>query len=195
MTIQGAAVMRKIVVNAAATNTSVHSDGFLLLNFNYHPIFANSAATEILSYPQKPCVQKDLALFLASKVRSTLLLGQSSPASGVVSRFSSGRRVYQCRAYRVNPVAGGEFQASVAVILERCPNRTSSLTQVSERFHLTSREQEVVQYLVEGLTTKEIAVRLEISPNTVKAFLHSVMIKMGVSTRSGVVGKALTARF
>jgi len=65
---------------------------------------------------------------------------------------------------------------------------------VSERFHLTPREQEVVQYLVEGLTTKEIAVRLEISPNTVKAFLHSVMIKMGVSTRSGVVGKALTPR-
>src|SRR3977135_879953 len=50
MTIQGAAVMRKIVVNAAATNTVVHSEGFLLLNFNYHPIFANSAATEILSY-------------------------------------------------------------------------------------------------------------------------------------------------
>ena len=53
------------------------------------------------------------------------------------------------------------------------------LSHVSERFHLTPREQEVVQYLVEGLTSKEIAVRLEISPNTVKAFLHSVMITSG----------------
>jgi len=194
MMVQGAAVMQPIVANAAATNTAIPSEGFLLLNFSYHPIFANGAATEILSYPQKPCVQKDLAVFLTSKVRSTLLSGQSSRASGVVSRFKSGRRVYQCRAYRVNAVASGEFQVSVAVILERYSNGASSLSHVSERFRLTPREQEVVQCLVEGLTTKEIAVRLEISPNTVKAFLHSVMIKMGVSTRSGVVGKALTPR-
>jgi DNA-binding NarL/FixJ family response regulator len=194
MTTQSAAVMPNVLAYTAATNTAIPSEGFLLLNFSYHPIFANSAATEILSYPQKPCVQKDLAVFLNSKVRSTLLSGQSSRASGVVSRFKSGRRVYQCRAYRVNSLASGEFQASVAVILERSSNGTSSLSQVSERFHLTPREQEVVQYLVEGLTTKEIAVRLQISPNTVKAFLHSVMIKMGVSTRSGVVGKALTPR-
>jgi DNA-binding CsgD family transcriptional regulator len=28
-----------------------------------------------------------------------------------------------------------------------------------------------------------------ISPNTVKAFLRLVMVKMGVSTRSGIVGR------
>jgi DNA-binding NarL/FixJ family response regulator len=192
MTTQSVAVMRKMLVDVAVPADRVMpSEGFLLLNSSYHPIFVNHLATEILSYPQKPCVQKDLSVFLASKIRSTLLSGQVFRAPKVVSRFRSGRRVYQCRAYRVNEVANGEFQATVAVILERTSNGTNSLSQVSERFHLTPREQEVVQYLVEGLTTKEIALRLEISPNTVKAFLHSVMLKMGVSTRSGVVGKAL----
>jgi DNA-binding CsgD family transcriptional regulator len=54
---------------------------------------------------------------------------------------------------------------------------------------LTQREQETVKLLLQGLTSKEIAVRMEISANTVKAFVRLVMIKMGVSTRSGIAGK------
>jgi DNA-binding CsgD family transcriptional regulator len=60
-----------------------------------------------------------------------------------------------------------------------------------EQFNLTPRELETVRFLVEGLTSKEIAERMNISPNTVKAFLRIVMVKMGVSTRSGVVGKVV----
>jgi DNA-binding CsgD family transcriptional regulator len=30
---------------------------------------------------------------------------------------------------------------------------------------------------------------MNISPHTVRAFLHLIMIKLGVSTRSGIVGK------
>jgi DNA-binding CsgD family transcriptional regulator len=40
-----------------------------------------------------------------------------------------------------------------------------------------------------GLTSKELATRMNISPNTVKAFLRLIMIKMGVTTRAGIVGK------
>ena len=42
-----------------------------------------------------------------------------------------------------------------------------------------------------GLSSKEIASRMSISPNTVKAFLRVIMVKMGVTSRSGVVGKIL----
>jgi len=34
---------------------------------------------------------------------------------------------------------------------------------------------------------------MSISTNTVKAFLRLIMIKMGVSTRSGILGKAITS--
>jgi DNA-binding CsgD family transcriptional regulator len=37
-----------------------------------------------------------------------------------------------------------------------------------------------MQYLSEGgLTTKVLAARIRISPNTVKTFLRSIMLKMG----------------
>ena len=42
-----------------------------------------------------------------------------------------------------------------------------------------------------GLTSKEVAIRMNISPNTVKAFLRLVMGKMGVTTRAGIVAKLL----
>ncbi|PYU54649.1 MAG: hypothetical protein DMG55_30720, partial [Acidobacteria bacterium] len=44
---------------------------------------------------------------------------------------------------------------------------------------------------VQGLTGKAIANRMNISPNTVKAFLRMIMIKMGVSSRSEVVIKII----
>ena len=59
---------------------------------------------------------------------------------------------------------------------------------MSESFHLTEREREVVELLIQGLTNKEIAGRMNISPNTVRAFIRMVMGKLGVSTRSGIVG-------
>lgn len=176
------------------TKASASSEGFLLLNPALNPIFVNRAAAEILTYPHKIENHKSLDDFLANRVRTDLVLDRSSRIPKLVSEFQSGRRVYQCRTYRVNPVAQGDSQCSLAVLLERGSNGSFSIAQVADRFHLTTREREVLQYLLNGLTTKQIASGMEISPNTVKAFLRMIMVKMGVSTRSGIVGKALTGK-
>ncbi|MGO9649101.1 MAG: helix-turn-helix transcriptional regulator [Terriglobales bacterium] len=75
------------------------------------------------------------------------------------------------------------------LLLERATSGATQLAETCARFNLTPREQETVKFLFEGLNSKEIANRMEISANTVKAFLRLVMVKMGVSTRSGIVGK------
>jgi DNA-binding CsgD family transcriptional regulator len=155
-------------------------------------VLFNRAAAEILSYPQKPDTQQNLDDFLACKIDSTLLT-RNSREPALVPKFRSGRRLYQCRGYRVTSPSNASSQVSIAVLLERVSRGQGSLAEVSERFHLTIREGEVVQFLFEGLTTKEIAGRLGISPHTVKALLRLIMVKMEVSTRSGVVGKALGA--
>jgi len=66
-----------------------------------------------------------------------------------------------------------------------------ALSQVSEQFHLTHREQQAVALLLQGLSNKEVAENMGISANTVKAFLRIATIKMGVSSRSGIVTKIL----
>ena len=78
---------------------------------------------------------------------------------------------------------------SSVLLLERYSSGSAALEQVAKQFDLTDRERETVELLLQGLTSKEIAIRMGISPNTVKAFLRLVMVKMGVSTRSGIVGR------
>jgi len=80
---------------------------------------------------------------------------------------------------------------SVAVLLERGPSGLIPLSQVSQQFNLTQREGEALAYLLQGLSSKEIANRMNISRNTVKAFMRMIMIRTGVSSRSAVLGKII----
>lgn len=56
---------------------------------------------------------------------------------------------------------------------------------------LTARELEVVQLMAEGLANKQIADRLGISTHTAKFHVNAVLGKLGASTRTEAVVKAL----
>lgn len=179
--------------NTVAPNVS--SEGFLLLDSGMQPVFVNPVAAQILVYPQEPEGQRNLDAYIADRVRSTLISSQPFSGLAVVSRFQSGRRTYFCREFPVEFNSNGHSAASLAVILQRGSARSTSLIHLSEKFRLTTREQEVAQFLLQGLTSKEIGMRMQISPNTVKAFLRLIMVKMGVSTRSAIISKAFTAEY
>jgi two-component system nitrate/nitrite response regulator NarL len=56
---------------------------------------------------------------------------------------------------------------------------------------LTEREREVLALAAEGVTTPEIAARLELSAATVKTHLHKAYEKLGVTDRAAAVALAL----
>ena len=53
-------------------------------------------------------------------------------------------------------------------------------------YSLTPQELEVAQLAAGGLTNREIATRLYVSPRTVSAHLYSVFPKLGVTTRAAL---------
>ena len=168
------------------------SDGLLLLGSSHNPIYANTEAIEILAYPDKPS-KKGSDSFLAKKVQ-LLLNNPSNPQSGFVTEFMSGRRRYVCRAFSLDSHSGNSsHQPSMALLIERGGKIPRDTWHLAEQFRLSARERETVEYLLHGLTSKEIATRMNISPNTVKAFVRLIMVKMGASTRSGIVGKIFGA--
>jgi DNA-binding CsgD family transcriptional regulator len=167
--------------------------GFVLLDSTLHPVLLNRSAAEILSYPLKPGTQKGQHSLLAERVRIMLVASPSPGGSPIVSEFRSGNRLYHCHTFRVDAQTNEYSQLSLAVIFDRGSPASLSLRQAAQKYHLTTREQQVLEYLLQGLTSKEIADRMSISTNTVKAFLRLIMIKMGVSTRSGILGKAITS--
>jgi len=68
-----------------------------------------------------------------------------------------------------------------------------NLGSVARKFRLTRREREIVDLLLQDLSTKQIADRMGISANTAKAFLRSVMNKVGAENKTGVIARILQA--
>jgi len=68
---------------------------------------------------------------------------------------------------------------------------TAAATRNQESPTLNNRESEVLRFLVQGLTNKEIASRLAVSESVVKNTLQQLFAKTEVRTRSQLVRIAL----
>ena len=61
-------------------------------------------------------------------------------------------------------------------------------------YHLSPREKEILRFLVDGLTKKEIADRIFLSFHTIDNHVRNIYGKLRVQTRTGAVAKALKER-
>jgi DNA-binding CsgD family transcriptional regulator len=167
--------------------------GFLLLDSSLRPIYANQDAVGILCYPAAPKPPK--AVIQAIKKRINTLLHDHLPSLGSPSlvEFPSGRRRYLLRAFYLDSHIKHPLQPAYALLIERGHHVLLELAHISNQYNLTQREIETMRLLLDGLTSKEIASRMKISPNTVKVFLRQIMLKMGTSTRAGIIGKFVSS--
>jgi DNA-binding CsgD family transcriptional regulator len=169
--------------------------GFLLLDASLRPIFASEEALAILAYPRVP-PQQGFENFVQSRIRS--LVSSDGNHNGFspckfLNEVASGERRYRLRAFSVKSNLGIAGGSAVAVLLERNHDEGLNLESVARKFRLTRRERETVDLLLRDLSTKQIAERMGISPNTAKAFLRSVMIKVGAENRTGIIARILQA--
>ena len=163
--------------------------GFLMLDCSLSVISFNAEAVGILGYPDNVAALASSTVQLTQEIRSKLVNWPFPGESVFATEFRSGRRRYFCRAFLVDSSPQRPMEPSLAILLERGPSGLVGLTQVCQQFNLTQREHEVLEYLLQGMGSKDIAKRMSVSPNTVKAFVRLIMIKMGVSSRSAIVGK------
>jgi len=89
--------------------------------------------------------------------------------------------------------AGQAEAVSTAVLAEVAP--TPEFIAVADpsangHVHLTPREYDVLRLLDEGLSNREIAVRLSISPRTVPHHTGSLYEKLGVNSRTAAIAEA-----
>jgi DNA-binding CsgD family transcriptional regulator len=161
--------------------------GLILLDAQMKPLYLSSTAREILCDGQGTQASGSPEDQLSRRIQSVLVPSGSfgKPASTLLS----GRRRYLCRILVLEPTGAAPKAAHSAILLERISRRNELLRRLVQDFKLTPRERQTLQLVVEGLTSKEIASKMDISPHTVRAFLHFIMVKLGVTTRSGIVGK------
>lgn len=102
-------------------------------------------------------------------------------ASGFILKTAHPEQVL--RALREAVAGNFALDPSVAATVARWAALSSRPTKRPGDVPLSSREREIAQLASQGLTNKQIADRLFISPETVKTHLRSVFRKLGVVNR------------
>lgn len=167
--------------------------GLILLTKALKPLYFNNEAARVLCYPELPEYAEKVGSRVLAALHKDVLQRSANPVYRA-TKIRSGNRQYVCRVLKLEHNRQESDSPACAVLLERVSRRDECLRRLYKEFKLTPREREAVALLMDGFTSKEIAQRMSVSPNTVKAFLHCTMLKMGVTTRSGIVGKVAARR-
>jgi len=76
-------------------------------------------------------------------------------------------------------------------LLQKALETTETDVSNARRTELTIREREILSFIFEGFSNKEIANRIHVSESAVKASIQNLFSKTGVRTRSQLVRVAL----
>lgn len=98
-------------------------------------------------------------------------------------------------AYAIEAVAGGGRYLSPAAVDKVIDHRGQPRERGRTRYDLlTDREREVLKLLVDGLSTKQVAARLERSVKTAEVHKYNLMHKLGVHDRAELIRYAISHR-
>jgi DNA-binding CsgD family transcriptional regulator len=185
---------KKKTLTTAADKTPLRpwskaSPGLILLDSALKPVAFNPEGVTILSYPENPNLNAPAPIRLPEQILNELR--RPSSVFPVVTRFRAGRRTYFGQVFKMRPYREGEQQPAFAVLLQRDSSFFETIHDTAMEFHLTARECEAVKGIAIGLNSKTLAEQMGVSPNTLKAYLRLIMIKMGVRTRAEILAKVL----
>jgi LuxR family transcriptional regulator, maltose regulon positive regulatory protein len=144
-------------------------------------LLARAEIAEQLEGTEKSC-----ALF-----REALAIGASR---GYVRVFFERARDLARTIAVINaePLDAG-VQAEVRTMLASLRERAAPKS-LGESALLSPREAQVLSFMPQGLTSKEIALRLGVTENTVKGYRRTLFEKLGVTSRSQAIGKGRLLR-
>jgi len=184
LSITSQARLKVLVETSPAAIVTVDGNGFIEL--------ANAAAVDLLCPRGGKLIGDPVAVFLPELHHA--LRWEEAP------QF---RASMQCRGHRGN---GEAFTADVWFSTYKegtQPKLAAIIADVSEEAEislpadgrevsaLNTRETDVLRLLVQGMSNKEIAARMEMSESTVKNTIQQLFAKTGVRTRSQLVRVAL----
>ena len=146
--------------------------------------------------PQMGGVDTVVRLHAACPAASLLVLTAMDAETDFLAALRAGAQAYLLKnstsqelllaLQQVNQggvVLGPWLTARLAAEYARLAGRLQDL-DATNAVSLSGREREILQWVARGYSNKEIGVKLELSPHTVKAHLRSILDKLGLRRRS-----------
>jgi DNA-binding NarL/FixJ family response regulator len=111
----------------------------------------------------------------------------SAGVAGVLHKHSSPVQLVAA----IRKVAQGHLWLEDSIIRSLAAGAKAESSEMQNTRPLTQRQQEVLSGILDGLTNKEIAWKLEASESSIKAVIQELFHKAGVRTRSQLVRIAI----
>ena len=166
--------------------------GLVLLNAALKPVAFDRGAINILLGSQGQDDERSpLNIPIPKEIVDVIKTHNPFDLSSLRLHFLTSTGKYNLRAYRIEPQDGTLNEPLVVLHFERASTAERAVREVGAAYHLTEREQEALVGIISGLSSKQLAAQMKISPNTVKAYVRLIMVKMGVETRAGISAKLL----
>ncbi|MFC0273047.1 response regulator [Metabacillus herbersteinensis] len=155
----------------------IHSD-IILLDINMPGKNGLEVLKELkATYPEKKILiltmfSQEEYFYHAIELGTDGYLLKDAPSSYVIDAI---RAIYKGESF-IHPL-----------MTKKLLNLHQQKSKIKDDYELTSREKEVLQHLVEGLSNKEIAEKLYITDKTVKIHVSKIFRKLNVKSRSQVI--------
>jgi DNA-binding CsgD family transcriptional regulator len=166
-------------------------EGIVVVDLSFRPVAMDSGGEAILRQIDDLQMSRHAGRRLPAEIEQRLR--EDAPAYRATSAEwnSAGNRQYHWRVFLMKPQNPAIAQPLLAIHIRQERSLIEAARQVCRGHHLTAREEETLVLIAMGLSTRQVAMKMNISPNTVNAFLRLIMVKMGVTTRAGMLGRLL----
>ena len=153
-------------------------------------IALDRGAADILKYHREGSASRESAYAID---RNILQVVHNAGISGssLPQRVRVGIGEFTCRIYLLESRDLSMAEPIVGLLLERQIEERDAIHEIADEYGLTKREEQALRGLAAGLTTKALAIKMNIRPSTLRALLRLIKIKMGMTTRAGIVVKVL----
>jgi DNA-binding CsgD family transcriptional regulator len=175
-----------IVLGAVMTDEATDGPGLLLLDGDTRITATTPAAERWLDELGRETTLGGIPEVVRSVASAVAQLGEEAASKGVAPR--ARLRTRSGRWLVVHGSRVRERGENIAVIIEEAkPSEIAPI--VIEAYGLSEREAQITRLVLQGLSTKEIAAELYLSPYTVQDHLKSIFEKLGVRSRRELVAR------
>ena len=176
----GNGIRTSLMLGGAADATVESGPGLIVLTDDGRVESMTPEAREWLGPVEDESLAATIVLHqVAQQVRALAEQGAEGPAAMARVRARTGEW-FVVRGARLE--SGNGAPGRSALVLERA-RRSDVAPLLMRRHKLTRREQEITQLMLAGLSTREIAGELFITPDTLRGHVKSVFAKLEVNSR------------
>jgi PAS domain S-box-containing protein len=184
-------------------------DGILIMNSDLETIYESPNAAIILGYNPGELAGKDALSMIHADDVSTIARQLTELASNPDETGVAEARVkHRDGTWRIVEAVGKNLLHDPNVngividfrditerrLEEQTRGQRIASSVAAKRFDLTKSEQEVLALILEGMSNRQVAERLLISPSTVKFHVGNILNKLGVTNRTEAAVIALQCR-